>query len=62
MITKAPKPQTQNGYRRVESNLHVHISARKLRIMHFLEKNKLRVTLKMLQTYIYELIYKSTLL
>jgi hypothetical protein len=46
MFTKAPKPQTQNGYRRVQSNIHFLVSARNLRIKQFLERDKLRVTLK----------------
>jgi hypothetical protein len=45
-LTKAQKPQTQNGYRRVQSKFHIHISAHNLRIMQFPERNKVPVTLK----------------
>jgi hypothetical protein len=46
MFTKTQKRQTQNGYERVQSYFHLHISAPKLRIMQVLERNKLRVALK----------------
>jgi hypothetical protein len=46
MYKKPPKPETQNAYNRVQSHLHFHVSARKLRIMQFLGRTKLGVTLK----------------
>jgi CDP-diacylglycerol pyrophosphatase len=46
MFTKAQTLQIQDGYRRVQSNFHIHISVRKLRIMQILERNKLQMTLK----------------